>query len=41
MVECVSASLIYLWRKMAGNNKLQGADGSAHMRPKLEAVVAL
>ena len=24
MVECVSASLIHPWRKMAGNNRLQG-----------------
>ena len=37
----VSASLIHPWRKMAGNNRLQGTDGSVHMRPEPEAVVAL
>ena len=37
-VERVSASLIYLYRKMAGDSRLQGADGSAHMNPEPEAL---
>ena len=41
MVEHVSASLKYPQRKMAGNNRPRGADGSTHMRPDPEAAVAL
>ena len=39
--ERVSASLMYPQRKMAGNNRLQVADGSAHMLPEPEPIVAL